>query len=63
VVVTDLDLRYLGQARVGPVRTRTRLLGDDAGSPVQIELVDRSSDTVTTLVYARAVVVPGAAAG
>ena len=63
VVVTDLDLRYLGQARVGPVRTRTRLLGDDAGSPVQIELIDRSSDTVTTLVYARAVVVPGAAGG
>jgi acyl-coenzyme A thioesterase PaaI-like protein len=57
VVVTDLDLRYLGQARVGPVRTRTRLLGDAPDAPVEVELIDLSTDTVTTLVYARAVIV------
>ncbi len=58
VVVADLDLRYLGQARVGPVRTRTRLLGDGPGAPIEIELVDLSTDTVTTLVYARATTIP-----
>ncbi len=56
-VVTDLDIRYLAQARVGPVRTRTRLLGSDAGAPIQVELVDTSVDRVTTLVYARAATV------
>ena len=55
VVVTDLDLRYLRMAQVGPVRTRSRLLGTGLDAPVQIELVDTSSDQITTLVYARAV--------
>jgi acyl-coenzyme A thioesterase PaaI-like protein len=55
VVVTELDLRYLGKAHVGPVRTRTRVLGDAADAPVRIELVDTTTDAVTTLVYARAV--------
>jgi acyl-coenzyme A thioesterase PaaI-like protein len=58
VVVADLDLRYLRKTTVGPVRTRARLLGDGPESPVEVELVDRSSDTVTTLAYARAVPVP-----
>jgi acyl-coenzyme A thioesterase PaaI-like protein len=53
-VVTDLDLRYLAQARVGPVRTRSRLLGTGPDSPVEVELVDTSVDRVTTHVYARA---------
>ena len=32
VVVTDLDIRYLGQATVGPVRSRCHVLGDDLGA-------------------------------
>jgi len=58
VVVVDLDVRYLAQAQVGPVRTRSRLLGDGPDAPVQVELVDLAADRVTTLVYARAVPVP-----
>jgi acyl-coenzyme A thioesterase PaaI-like protein len=54
-VVTEMDLRYLAQAPVGPVRTRTRVLGDGPDAPVEVELVDTSTDTLTTIVYARAV--------
>jgi hypothetical protein len=42
-------------ARTGPVRTRSRLLGSGPDAPVQVELVDTSTDDITTLVYARAV--------
>ena len=55
VVVTDLDLRYLAPAPVGPVRTSCRPLGDVPDAPVEVELVDTSSGRLTTLVYARAV--------
>ncbi len=55
VVVTDLDLRYLRMAQTGPVRTRSTLLGTGPDAPVQVELIDTSTDEVTTLVYARAV--------
>jgi acyl-coenzyme A thioesterase PaaI-like protein len=58
VVVTDLDLRYLRKAPMGPVRTRTRLLGTGPHASVQVELIDTSTDQITTLVYARAAVVP-----
>jgi acyl-coenzyme A thioesterase PaaI-like protein len=51
-VVTDLDLRYLRKARVGPVRTRSRLLGTGPDAPIQIELIDTSTGEITTLVYA-----------
>lgn len=54
VVVTDLDLRYLAQAPVGPVRTRCTVLGDTADAPIQVELFDTSVDRLTTLVHARA---------
>jgi len=57
-VVTDLDIRYLAQARSGVVRTRSRLLGTEPEAPVQVELVDTALDRVTTLVYARAVTAP-----
>ena len=56
-VVTDLDLRYLRKAQVGPVRTRCRLLGTGPDATVQIELIDTSTDQITTLVYAGAVTV------
>jgi acyl-coenzyme A thioesterase PaaI-like protein len=58
VVVVDLDIRYLAQAQVGPLRSRSRLLGDGPGAPVEVELVDTSTDRITTLVYARAVPAP-----
>ena len=47
--VVDLDIRYLAQATAGSVRTRCRAMGDWA----RVELVDQSTDDVTTLVYAR----------
>ncbi len=54
VVVTDLDIRYLARAQNGPVRTRSILLGTGPDAPVQVELIDTSTGTLTTLVYARA---------
>lgn len=56
VVVTDLDIRYLGQTTVGPVRSRCHVVGDDlsAGPAVQVELIDLATDRTTTLAYARA---------
>jgi acyl-coenzyme A thioesterase PaaI-like protein len=56
-VVTDLDLRYLAQTSDGPVRTRSKLLGNRVDSPIQVELFDVSSDRLTTLVYARTAVI------
>lgn len=55
MVVTDLDLRYLAQARVGPVRTKCRLLGSGPTAPVEVQLAEVPTDRITTLVYARAV--------
>jgi acyl-coenzyme A thioesterase PaaI-like protein len=56
-LVTELDLRFLGQAKEGPVRTQSRLLGDGPDSPVEVELIDTSTQNITTLAYARARVV------
>ena len=53
--MTDLDLRYLAQTKAGPVRTRSRLLGTGPDASVQVELIDSSTDRITTLVFARAV--------
>jgi hypothetical protein len=53
--VTGLDLRYLRKTQVGPVRTRSSLLGTGPEAPVQVELIDTSADEITTLVYATAV--------
>ncbi len=57
-VVTELDLRYLRKTAAGPVRTRSSLLGTGPDAPVQVELVDTSTDEITTLVYAGTVKVP-----
>jgi acyl-coenzyme A thioesterase PaaI-like protein len=57
VVVTDLDLRYLRRTETGPVRTQSRLLGTGPDAPVLVELIDTSTDQITTLVFARAVTV------
>ena len=54
MVVTELDLRYLRKAQIGPVRTRTQLLGTGPDAPIQVEVIDTSTDQITTLAYARA---------
>ncbi len=53
VVVTDLDLRYLDRTGTGPIRTRTQVIGDGPDAAVVVELVDLSTDSVTTLAHAR----------
>ena len=58
VVVSELDIRYLGQANVGPVRTRSRLLGTRPDDPVEVRLIDTATDRLATLVYARATPAP-----
>jgi acyl-coenzyme A thioesterase PaaI-like protein len=55
IVITDLDIRYLRKTEVGPVRSRSRLLGTGPDASVEVELIDTSSDQLTTLVYARGV--------
>jgi acyl-coenzyme A thioesterase PaaI-like protein len=57
VVVTDLDIRYLGQTTVGPVRSRCHVVGDDLHDDpaVQVELIDLATHRITTLAYTRAV--------
>jgi acyl-coenzyme A thioesterase PaaI-like protein len=62
VVVTELDIRYLAQANVGPVRTQSRLLGARPDDPVEVRLVDTATDRLCTLVYARAAPAPAAPA-
>jgi acyl-coenzyme A thioesterase PaaI-like protein len=57
-VVTELDLRYLAQTGAGPVQSECTLLGDGPDAPIQVELSDRSSGRLTTLVYARTAVIP-----
>ncbi len=55
VVVTDLDIRYLRKTELGPVRSQSRLLGSGPDSSVEVRLIDTSTDSVTSLVYARGV--------
>ena len=57
-VVTELDLRYLAQTGDGPVESACTLLGDGPDAPIQVELSDRSSGRLTTLVYARTTTIP-----
>jgi len=53
--VTDLDVRYLAQNRVGPIRTRTEVLGAGPDTIAIVELVDVTTEVVTTHVTVRAV--------
>ena len=55
-LVCDLDIRYLSQARVGPVRTRSEWLGDGPESGILVELHDLSTSRLLTHVVARGVV-------
>jgi acyl-coenzyme A thioesterase PaaI-like protein len=54
--VSDLDVRYLSQVRVGPVRTTSTWLGDQPGSWVRVELHDVTSGLLLTHGLARATV-------
>jgi acyl-coenzyme A thioesterase PaaI-like protein len=56
--VTDLHVRYLAQNRTGPIRSRTRVLGDGPSGFVVVELVDVTTGVLTTHATARAVAVP-----
>ncbi|MHB8465988.1 MAG: PaaI family thioesterase [Acidimicrobiales bacterium] len=58
MVVTELDIRYLAQANVGPVRTQSRLLGTGPNAPVEVRLIDTGTGRLATLVYARAAPAP-----
>jgi uncharacterized protein (TIGR00369 family) len=65
VVVTDLRVSYLTLGRVGPIVTRTRVLGAEPGSAglsAVVELVDAGvDDRVTTVVMVGAVAMDAAA--
>ncbi len=53
-LVCDLDIRFLAQGRVGPIRTSAEWLGDTPGAWVRVELHDTSSGQLLTTVLARA---------
>jgi acyl-coenzyme A thioesterase PaaI-like protein len=64
VLVTELDVRYLGQARLGAiVRSRTRLVAGATEDPldgtVVVELVDVATDRIVTYAVAKGVIPPG----
>jgi acyl-coenzyme A thioesterase PaaI-like protein len=56
-VVTELDIRYLAKATVGPVRTRCRQLGTAPTDPVEVHVIDTGTGQLSTLAYARAAVI------
>ncbi|HWW54222.1 MAG TPA: hypothetical protein VNY84_10660 [Acidimicrobiales bacterium] len=58
MVVTELDIRYLAQANLGPVRTQSRQLGTGPDAPVEVRLIDTATRRLSTLVYARAAAAP-----
>lgn len=53
VFVTDLDVRYLAQNRVGPIRAKAEVLGDGPDSLVVVDLVDVTTGVLTTHAIAR----------
>jgi acyl-coenzyme A thioesterase PaaI-like protein len=64
VLVTELDVRYLGQARLGcVVRSRARLVTGPSEDPldgtVVVELIDTATDRTVTYAVARGVIPSG----
>jgi acyl-coenzyme A thioesterase PaaI-like protein len=60
-VVTDIDIRYLAQARTGPVRTRARFVGPPADGSIVVDIVDSAlDDKLVTAVTLRTHPAPGA---
>ncbi len=58
-VVSDIDIRYLTQARVGPIRSRARFIGPPSDGSVVVDLLDEGLGKVVTVVTARTRDVPG----
>ena len=63
-LVTELDVRYLGQARLGcTVRSGARLVQGPSEDPldgtVVVELIDTATDRIVTYAVARGVIPPG----
>jgi acyl-coenzyme A thioesterase PaaI-like protein len=52
--ICDLDVRYLHQARVGPIRTETEWLGDGPDAAILVRLIDTSTGQLLTHAIARA---------
>ena len=59
-VVTDIDVRYLSQARQGPIRSRARHIGPPADGSVVVDLVDVTLDSLVTTVTLRTHPAPSA---
>jgi hypothetical protein len=57
-VICEIDLRYLHQARGGPVRTECEWLGDGPFAPMVVRLIDVPTGQLLTHVIARATAVP-----
>lgn len=59
-VVTELDIRFLAQARIGPVTTRARFIGDPAtDGAIVVDLLDHGHDgRLVTTAYARTAPAP-----
>lgn len=59
-VVTELDIRFLAQARLGPVTTRARFVGDPAtDGAIVVELFDQGREgRIITTAYARTAPAP-----
>ncbi len=58
-VVTDLDVRFVGQGRVGPVRSAAAFIGPPSDGSIRVELVDTGQDgKIVTTVLARVRPVP-----
>jgi acyl-coenzyme A thioesterase PaaI-like protein len=59
-VVTDIDVRYLAQARQGPLRTRARFIGPPADGSLVVDIIDPSlDDKLVTVVTLRTRPAPG----
>src|SRR5690606_14814611 len=54
-VVTELDVRFLFQAREGRVRARAEPIGDPAAGVVDVTLVHEDTGRTVAQVFARAV--------
>lgn len=52
-IVTDLDIRYLSQGRIGPVCSSARFVGPPTDGSIAIELLDEGADRLLAVVTAR----------
>lgn len=52
-IVTDLDIRFVAQARTGLVRSRAAFIGPPSDGSVRVDLLDVGQDRAVTSVLAR----------